>query len=219
MSRVFEVDPSRPDGAMEALAAAEAALEAGDLVAFPTDTVYGLGCRPDDPAATGRLFAAKRRPAGLTLPVLVASADQAFDLVVPDERAVRLAQAFWPGPLTVVLPRGILSQTWQLGDAAQSIGVRVPNHPLALALLQRTGPLAVTSANISGHEPIGEGGLLQQVFGDMVAVYLVASEGSGPARPSTVVDLTGRELVVHREGPIAPGAILVAAGQLGGMAS
>jgi L-threonylcarbamoyladenylate synthase len=219
MSRVFEVDPSYPDGPREAIDAAADAAKAGSLVVFPTDTVYGLACRPDDPAATARLFAAKRRPSGLTLPVLAASADEALDLVVSDERAVRLAEEFWPGPLTMVLPRGRRSRDWRLGDAAESIGVRVPNHPLSLALLFRTGPLAATSANVSGEEPIGEGRVLSEVFGRDVAVYLLAPMGSGSARSSTVVDLTGGEPVVLREGPIEPGAILAAAGRAGGMAS
>jgi L-threonylcarbamoyladenylate synthase len=219
MSRLFDVDPSHPDTAMEAIDVAAEAVRAGNLVVFPTDTVYGLACRPDDPPATARLFAAKRRPSGLTLPVLAASADQAFDLVVPDERAARLAEAFWPGPLTVVLPRGRASRDWRLGDIAESIGVRVPAHLLALALLQRTGPLAATSANISGEQPIGEGRSLAGAFGENVAVYLLASRSAGSARSSTVVDLTGTELVVLREGPIDPRAILAAAGPAGGMAS
>jgi L-threonylcarbamoyladenylate synthase len=219
MSRLFDVDPSHPDMAMAAIEAAAEAVRAGNLVVFPTDTVYGLACRPDDPAATARLFAAKRRPPGLTLPVLAASADQALDLVVPDERAARLAEAFWPGPLTVVLPRGQPSRDWRLGDVAESIGVRVPDHPLVLTLLQRTGPLAATSANISGEESIGEGRILREAFGENVAVYLLAPRSSGSARSSTVVDLTGGDLVVLREGPIDPSVIIAAAGDAGGMAS
>jgi L-threonylcarbamoyladenylate synthase len=204
---------------MDAIDAAADAVSAGSLVVFPTDTVYSLACPPDDPGATARLFAAKRRPTGLTLPVLAATAEGALDLVVRNEMAALLAEAFWPGPLTMILPRARRSRDWQLGDAVASIGVRVPDHPLALALLRRTGPLAATSANISGEEPVEDGSNLEKVFGEAVAVYILGRASSGGGRSSTVVDLTGGDPVVLREGPIDPGALLAAAGRAGGVAS
>jgi tRNA threonylcarbamoyl adenosine modification protein (Sua5/YciO/YrdC/YwlC family) len=180
--------------------AAEAAL-AGRLVVLPTDTVYGIGTRPDEPAATARLFEAKGRPRELALPVLVASREQAERIAVFDERARTLAGRFWPGVLSLVLLRTERSRSWALGEETSTIAVRMPHHPLALALLARTGPLAVTSANRSGEPTPSTCEELQRVFGDAVAVYLCEPEPLVGA-PSTVVDLTGPELRVLREGAL-----------------
>jgi L-threonylcarbamoyladenylate synthase len=218
VSAVFEVDSSRPAEAAEAMEAATAALRAGGLVIFPTETVYGIASRPDDPEATARLFAAKRRPAALNLPVLASSAEEAMELVEANEAARRLADAFWPGPLTMVLPRAARSREWPLGDEAGTVGVRVPDHALSLALLERAGPLAATSANLSGTAPLNDRAALQQAFGEAVAVYIVARAGteSRAEVSSTVVDLTGEDLRVLREGPI-PASRLAAVGGVGGL--
>jgi L-threonylcarbamoyladenylate synthase len=203
MTVVFEVDSSRPEEVANAIAAAADAVYAGGLVVLPTDTVYGVACRPDDPEATTRLFEAKHRPAGLNLPVLAHSAAEALDLTVPNDAADRLARAFWPGPLTIVLARGRRSKGWPLGAATQTIGVRVPDHAFSLALLKRVGPLAATSANISGGEPLNDRAALRDAFGDDVAVYIVEQVPRIQWRPSsTVVDLTGRGPRVLREGSI-----------------
>jgi L-threonylcarbamoyladenylate synthase len=218
MSAVFDVDPERPRGIDEALQAATEAVNAGGLVVFPTETVYGIACRPDDPAATNRLFEAKRRPRGLNLPVLASSAQEALDLAVPSDAGRRLAGAFWPGPITLVLPRAERTKDWSLGEATESIGIRVPDHGVTLALLRRAGPLAATSANISGMQPLGDRVALEAAFGDAVAVYLVIRRAArGPAgRSSTVVDLTGPKLRVVREGPIDAAEISRVAGASSG---
>ncbi|MDP9468864.1 MAG: L-threonylcarbamoyladenylate synthase, partial [Chloroflexota bacterium] len=120
------------------LARAADLLRSGELVAFPTDTVYGIGCRTGDPEALARLFAAKRRPPEKAIPWLVGSLDEIVRLGFrADERAVRLAERFWPGALTLVLPAGE-------GQGTQAF--RVPDHPVSLALLASAGPLAVSSA-------------------------------------------------------------------------
>lgn len=181
------------------VADAVAAARRGRLIVFPTDTVYGIAARPEDPAATDRLFTAKARPRDLTLPVLVASATEARGIARFDGRADRLTAACWPGALTLVLPRTPASEGWDLGAGVGSIGVRVPSHPLALALLAATGPLAVTSANRSGRPPATTCDELVEAFGDDVAVYLCQDEpllGSA----STVVSLLGPALEVLRAG-------------------
>jgi tRNA threonylcarbamoyl adenosine modification protein (Sua5/YciO/YrdC/YwlC family) len=181
------------------LAEAVAAARRGQLIVFPTDTVYGIAARPDDPAAADRLFTAKARPRDLTLPVLVASVTEARGIARFDQRADRLAAACWPGALTLVLPRMPTSEAWDLGAGAGSIGVRVPSHPLALALLAATGPLAVSSANRSGRPPATTCDELVEAFGDDVAVYLCEDEPlAGSA--STVVSLLGPALEVLRAG-------------------
>lgn len=180
--------------------AAGAALE-GRLVVMPTDTVYGIGTRPDDPAATARLFEAKGRPRELELPVLVPGSAAARSIARFDERAEALASAFWAGPLTLVLPRTSASRSWDLGGDPATIGVRVPRHPLTLALLSATGPLAVTSANRSGSPTPTTCDELRAVFGDSVAVYL-CEEGPLVGHPSTVVDLSDERARVLRAGAI-----------------
>lgn len=180
---------------------AAAAARGGELIVFPTDTVYGIGTRPDDPAATARLFEAKRRPRDLELPVLVATVSVARQMAVFDERAERLAAALWPGPLTLVLPRGADASQWDLGGDPATVGVRAPHHPMALALLAETGPLAVTSANLSGRPPAGTCAELQAVFGDHVAVYL-CQEDPLIGVASTVLDLAHGAATIIREGSL-----------------
>ena len=186
---------------------AAAAARGGELIVFPTDTVYGIGTRPDDPAATAKVFEAKGRPRDLELPVLVATVNAARAVAAFDERAERLAAALWPGPLTLVLPRGADAAAWDLGGDPSTVGVRVPHHPLSLALLAETGPLAVTSANLSGGPPAGTCGELQALFGDAVAVYLCQEEPlDGVA--STVIDLAHGPATIIREGSLPREAIV-----------
>jgi L-threonylcarbamoyladenylate synthase len=185
------------------VAEAISAARSGALIVLPTDTVYGIGTRPDDPAATARLFEAKGRPRNLELPVLVADARDARSVAVFDDRAEQLAEACWPGGLTIVLPRSEGSRRWDLGGDAATVGVRVPRHPLALAVLSGAGPLAVTSANRSGEPPATTCDELAAVFGDLVEV-LLCQEAVLTGAPSTVVDLTApSEAVVLRQGAIA----------------
>ncbi len=182
------------------LEAAGAALS-GALIVIPTDTVYGLGTRGDDPSATARLFSAKGRRRDLELPVLVASTASAREIAVFDEGSNALAARFWPGPLTLVLPRTPRSRDWDLGGDYSTIGVRVPHHPLALAVLARTGPMAVTSANRSG-EPTPEScDELAHLFGDAVAVYLCGEEPLARVA-STVVEVAGGQVRMLRAGAV-----------------
>lgn len=204
MSRVFEVDPERPEEAGVAVRAAARAVAEGAVVVFPTETVYGIASRPDLPSATRRLFAVKRRPTGLNLPVLVPDAAAAWKLGVASPEARRLADRFWPGPLTLVLRRTSASNRWDLGEHTGSVALRVPAHVVARLLLLVTGPLAASSANLSGAPPVEDPETLVGTFGDDVAVFLVLAPGA--VRPSgiasTVVDLTGGDAAVTRKGPV-----------------
>ena len=193
-------------GRRDPIAEAAAAARAGLLIVFPTDTVYGLGTRPDDPTATARLFQAKARPRDLELPILVATVAEAGAIARFDDRADRLAGACWPGALTLVLPRAEASAGWALGGDPMTVGIRVPHHPLALAVLAATGPLAVTSANRSGAPPGRTCDELQAVFADAVDTYLCEDEPlEGVA--STVVDLAHGPARLLRAGSVAPSVI------------
>lgn len=186
---------------MNAIEDAADALRGGELVVLPTDTVYGLAARPDDPVATARIFDAKRRPRDLSLPILVPSLEAARAVARFDDRADRVASALWPGALTLILPRTDASRAWELGADADSIGVRIPRHPLALALLELSGPLAVTSANLSGEPPARSCDELHAAFGDRVAVYLCRDDES-LCLVSTVLDLTHGDARLLRSGAV-----------------
>jgi tRNA threonylcarbamoyl adenosine modification protein (Sua5/YciO/YrdC/YwlC family) len=186
------------------LAQVVAALRKGAVVGLPTDTVYGLGADPFSQEGVAALFALKDRPAVKAIPLLAASVEQASRLGILAGAALEAARAHWPGPLTVIVPRVAGLPGW-LGDPVRnSIGLRVPGHPAALALLAAAGPLAVTSANRSGAVPAADDVSARAMFGTRVAAYL-AGRGAGGA-PSTVVDFTATEPRLLRAGPVAWGA-------------
>ena len=184
----------------QALQRALAALQAGELVAFPTDTVYGLGASLRYPASILKLYEVKGREAAKAIPILVSSL-QELALVAQDPGPVvlRLAERFWPGPLTLVVPRRP-DLPVELSPYA-TIGVRMPDHPDALALLHATGPLAVTSANLSGQpSAVAPQEVLAQLDG-RIALLLDGGACPGGAS-STVVDTTTPELHILRQGPL-----------------
>jgi L-threonylcarbamoyladenylate synthase len=195
---LFDLSAGPSQGAVDA---AEQALEGGGLVVFPTETVYGLAARPDVPRATGRVFEAKRRPRGLTLPLLCPDLSRAEEVAIIDDRARSLAKRFWPGGLTIVLRRSERSASWDLGDDRRTVGVRVPAHDVALAVLSRAGPLAVTSANPSGEPTPRDCDGVREALGKAVDVYLCAGSTGGVA--STIVDLTGAQPTVLRQGAVS----------------
>jgi L-threonylcarbamoyladenylate synthase len=192
-----------------AIADAARCLRDGGLVAFPTETVYGLGADAANPAAVARIFAAKRRPRDVSLPLLVSGVEQALSVstAVP-ALALELMARYWPGPLTIVIPAkaGLAAD---LGDDDMTVGVRAPGHPVPLALCAAVGPLATTSANRHGEPPMTTAADVDATFGD--ALPLVLDGGVCAGSPSTVVDCTGEELKLLREGRI-PWADLRGAG-------
>lgn len=175
---------------------------------LPTDTIYGIAGRLDRTDALKALFVAKGRPPDLALPVLVASARDAGLLGVFSPAADALAAAWWPGALTMVVPRrpGLAAP---LGGDEATIGLRVPALAATRTLLERTGPLATTSANRSGAPTPGEIGAIVAVFGEAVAVYLDGGPAPG-GLGSTVVSLVGGQPVVLREGAL-PGVEVLSA--------
>lgn len=169
--------------------AAVGALRRGELVVLPTDTVYGVAADAFSPSAVGRLLQARASGRGVPVPVLVGSwrtLDGLAEHVPPLAR--RLVEAFWPGPLTLVV-RAAPSLAWDLGDSRGTVAVRMPLHPVALQVLEQTGPLAVTGACRPGTPPVVDSDTAREQLGTAVAAYLDAGP-LGAAVPSTVVDLT-----------------------------
>ncbi len=172
------------------LAAAALAVQRGQLVVLPTDTVYGLGADAFDPASVRRLLAAKGRGRDMPPPVLVSAHSTLDALAVGVPSWARsLVQELWPGPLTLVC-RQQPSLQWDLGDTRGTVAVRMPDHEVALALLSRTGPLAVSSANRTGLEAATDAEQAQSMLGEAVEVVLDGGRSPGPV-PSTIVDATG----------------------------
>ena len=188
------------------IAAAISALKGGRLVVMPTDTVYGIGADAFDGSAVAALLAAKGRGRDMPVPVLVGSWHTIQGLVytVPNS-AKELIRAFWPGALSLVV-RQAPSLAWDLGDANGTVMLRMPLHPVAIELLRAVGPMAVSSANISGRPAAVTADQARDQLGDLVDVYL----DSGPAEQqsaSTIVDLTGAHPRVLRQGPVTVEAI------------
>ena len=187
--------PGRP----EAVGPVAQALDAGQVVVLPTDTVYGLAARLDRPGALATVFALKGRPPGLALPVLVGSPRQVHQVAAAwPAAAASLADRFWPGPLTLVVP-ALPEVGAAVGGGGGTVGVRHPRHDFVGALCRETGPLAVTSANRHGEPPCTTAQAAAELFdGDL----LVVDGGTCDAPPSTVVDCTQSPPSCVRQGAV-----------------
>ena len=164
-------------------------LRSGSVLAFPTDTVYGLGASADDEVARRRIYQIKGRPVGLPLILMVAAESELEGYVHVDSRAEAMMRRWWPGPLTLILH----------AKGGGTLGVRIPKHKVALGLLRHSGPLMTTSANLHGREPA----MSAEEAGNLAGVMAVVDGGAAPGgTASTVVDLTGPEPHVLREGAI-----------------
>ncbi len=176
-------------------------LQAGGLVAFPTDTVYGLGANPFDAKTVHRLFEVKGRDLQKAIPILLSGVDDLprVALQMPS-MAQKLALRFWPGPMTLIIWRRKTLPS-ELGPEP-TIGVRVPAHPLALALLASAGPLAVTSANRADQTSSRTAGEVLKALEGRVEVIIDGGRTPG-GEPSTVVDCTQALPHILRVGPIS----------------
>ncbi len=184
------------------LARAAALLRAGELVAFPTDTVYGVGAVAWERDAVAKLYTAKLRAAEKPIPILLADpADLALVAQVVSDAALQLAERFWPGPLTLVVPRAERVPA-EVTAGGASVAVRIPDHELARALIRAAGaPLATTSANLSGGPSPATAEEVAAQLGGRIAMILDGGRCQGGV-PSTVLDLTGPEPRLLRAGPI-----------------
>jgi tRNA threonylcarbamoyl adenosine modification protein (Sua5/YciO/YrdC/YwlC family) len=199
-------DCNDPQSRSAGIRAAVGAAKAGRLVVIPTDTLYGVGCDAFDSDAVGSLLAAKHRGRDMPVPVLVGSWHSIDGLVLSVPQAARdLIEAFWPGGLSLVV-RQAPSLAWDLGDTDGTVMLRMPLHPVAIELLREVGPMAVSSANVSGRPPATTVDEAREQLGDEISVYL--DGGPAPvAQASTIVDVSGAQPRVLREGAITIEAV------------
>ena len=187
------MDPLKPD--RTGLARAAQLIRGGGVIAFPTDTVYGLGAAADNEIACKRIYHIKGRPVGMPLILMVASESQLEGWVHIDSRAEAFMRAWWPGPLTLILH----------AVGGGTLGVRIPKSKVALGLLRHTGPLMTTSANLHGEEPA----MSAQEATKLPGLTAVIDGGKAPGGvASTVLDLTGPDPHVLREGAIPAATLL-----------
>jgi L-threonylcarbamoyladenylate synthase len=180
------------------------ALRSGKVVAFATDTVYGIAADPTRRGADGKLSRAKGRESGVPLQVLVSGIDQALQIGMWSDSALTAARALWPGAVTIIVQRrqGV---ELHIGGDGKTIGIRWPDHGLAVELCERCGPLAASSANLHGEPPLTTAAEVAEAFAQSVDV--VVDGGICPGNASTVVDLTGDVPVVLREGVVSRSAV------------
>src|SRR5579875_3414659 len=204
MSELF--DCRAPGERSRGITAAVNAVRSGRLVVMPTDTVYGIGADAFDSAAVAAVLAAKGRGRDMPVGVLVGSWQTIDGLAITVPEAARLLiRAFWPGALSMVIQQAPSLQ-WDLGDARGTVMLRMPLHPVAIELLRQVGPMAVSSANISGQPPAVDIDSARRQLGDLVEVYLDAGP-SAEQTASTIVDLTGLSPRILRSGPVSAEAI------------
>ncbi|MFF5260900.1 L-threonylcarbamoyladenylate synthase [Actinomadura viridis] len=211
MSRRY--DCSEPMERTRGIAEAVSAARRGELIVLPTDTVYGIGADAFTPSAVTALLDAKGRGREMPPPVLVGSVRAATALVEDlGTYGQDLIDEFWPGALTLVC-RANQNLLWDLGETKGTVAVRMPMHELAVELLKETGPLAVSSANLSGQPPARTAAEAEKMLGDSVSVYLDGGP-SGHAEPSTIVDLTGSIPRLLRAGAVSAEKIRAVVGVL-----
>jgi tRNA threonylcarbamoyl adenosine modification protein (Sua5/YciO/YrdC/YwlC family) len=181
---------------------AASAVRRGELVVLPTDTVYGVGADAFSSEAVADLLEAKGRGRNMPTPVLIGSPNTLHGLVTDfSEQAWELVDAFWPGALTLVA-RHQPSLQWDLGDTRGTVAVRMPLHPVAIELLTEFGPMAVSSANLTGHPAPEDSDAAQEMLGDSVSVYLDGGPTPGIV-PSSIVDVTREAPLLLREGAVS----------------
>ncbi len=189
-----------PADSPDAIITAVRVLRAGGLVAFPTDTVYGLGALAFDERAVQSIYDAKDRPEDKAIPLLLGDAADLPQVALElSDAAGRLADAYWPGPLTIVVRKQ--PAVPQAVSATDTVGVRVPDHETARRLLLAAGPMAVTSANLSGQPSPNTAAEVLRQLGGRIALVIDGGTTRGGI-PSTVVDCTQSEPIILREGPI-----------------
>lgn len=172
-------------------------LNNGDVIIFPTDTVYGIGCKLYDFKAIKKIFDIKKRDTNKKLAVLISSLDQVRDIIEISNNLLKLSKAFWPGALTIIVPLKVDIPYYE-----KTIGLRIPNYKLALDILKENGAMATSSVNISGEKPLDTFKMIYENYNDVVKKIYKKSEESSSIS-STVVILENDDYKIIREGQIS----------------
>lgn len=200
--RVLKCDCSKGlnDNCIQAAMAAAEDIAAGNLIVYPTDTVYGIGADIYNEVAVKNLYLAKRRPFDMALSVAVADRKMMESVAILNETADKLIKAFLPGPLTIIIKKN--PEVPDIVTAgSQKVGIRIPDHPLALEIARRSGPIVATSANIHFQPDAIDIGMATAALGNSVSTYIDAGH-SPSGKPSTIIWIKDKEYEIIRQGPI-----------------
>ena len=200
--RVLKCDCSKGlnDNCIQAAMAAAEDIAAGKLIVYPTDTVYGIGADIYNEVAVKNLYLAKRRPFDMALSVAVADRKMMESVAILNETADKLIKAFLPGPLTIIIKKN--PEVPDIVTAgSQKVGIRIPDHPIALEIARRSGPIVATSANIHFQPDAIDIGMATAALGNSVSTYIDAGH-SPSGKPSTIIWIKDKEYEIIRQGPI-----------------
>lgn len=200
--RVLKCDCSKGlnDNCIQAAMSAAEDIAAGNLIVYPTDTVYGIGADIYNEVAVKNLYLAKRRPFDMALSVAVADRKMMESVAILNETADKLIKAFLPGPLTIIIKKN--PEVPDIVTAgSQKVGIRIPDHPIALEIAKRSGPIVATSANIHFQPDAIDIGMATAALGNSVSTYIDAGH-SPSGKPSTIIWIKDKEYEIIRQGPI-----------------
>ena len=200
--RVLKCDCSKGlnDNCIQAAMSAAEDIVAGNLIVYPTDTVYGIGADIYNEVAVKNLYLAKRRPFDMALSVAVADRKMMESVAILNETADKLIKAFLPGPLTIIIKKN--PEVPDIVTAgSQKVGIRIPDHPIALEIARRSGPIVATSANIHFQPDAIDIGMATAALGNSVSTYIDAGH-SPSGKPSTIIWIKDKEYEIIRQGPI-----------------
>ena len=200
--RVLKCDCSKRlnDNCIQAAMSAAEDIAAGNLIVYPTDTVYGIGADIYNEVAVKNLYLAKRRPFDMALSVAVADRKMMESVAILNETADKLIKAFLPGPLTIIIKKN--PEVPDIVTAgSQKVGIRIPDHPIALEIARRSGPIVATSANIHFQPDAIDIGMATAALGNSVSTYIDAGH-SPSGKPSTIIWIKDKEYEIIRQGPI-----------------
>lgn len=200
--RVLKCDCSKGlnDNCIQAAMSAAEDIAAGNLIVYPTDTVYGIGADIYNEVAVKNLYLAKRRPFDMALSVAVADRKMMESVAILNETADKLIKAFLPGPLTIIIKKN--PEVPDIVTAgSQKVGIRIPDHPIALEIARRSGPIVATSANIHFQLDAIDIGMATAALGNSVSTYIDAGH-SPSGKPSTIIWIKDKEYEIIRQGPI-----------------
>ena len=200
--RVLKCDCSKGlnDNCIQAAMSAAEDIAAGNLIVYPTDTVYGIGADIYNEVAVKNLYLAKRRPFDMALSVAVADRKMMESVAILNETADKLIKAFLPGPLTIIIKKNPEAPDI-VTAGSQKVGIRIPDHPIALEIARRSGPIVATSANIHFQPDAIDIGMATAALGNSVSTYIDAGH-SPSGKPSTIIWIKDKEYEIIRQGPI-----------------